>query len=349
MPGEVDNQISPSKQLTRLQVYIQQSKIKLEKYSFVEKDCTYDFETKLSQIHGISTHEAKVWMEAYIDYMIYASFLITQNLLTDESKKYLCFVPRAISSVWRLHILYSLNYLEFCELLLSSKCLIHYAPTKYSLLPNLDLKSLRMNYENKKRALFKNGRCNNSLLSVWEPFNHAFFNNELVHYLPIEAYKNSLKELSQLYSEKNMSTMKPYLIKRTTCLLRKFWKLDDIFNSSFSDKKSWKLKDSFLDFSNLDDKLKTIAERIDEIKLPDPFIKCLMLENHKTKDEAIDMICEYAKFLFLAYITNGQICPSEEVDQVWHLHMQFTKQYVINVKETFGYVMPHFPSKGKVK
>ena len=36
---------------------------------------------------------------------------------------------------------------------------------------------------------------------------------------------------------------------------------------------------------------------------------------------------EYRRFLFLAMAADHPVCPSEEVDAAWHLHLTFTRSY----------------------
>ena len=59
------------------------------------------------------------------------------------------------------------------------------------------------------------------------------------------------------------------------------------------------------------------------------------------------MIEEYKKFIYLCCVSNNQITPSDAVDQVWHLHLTYTKSYWIKLcKETLGKEIHHNPTKG---
>ncbi len=58
-----------------------------------------------------------------------------------------------------------------------------------------------------------------------------------------------------------------------------------------------------------------------------PFSKRLAIENGWTRRFAIRAIEEYKRFVFLALTTGKQVTPSEEIDQVWHLHMVYTRAY----------------------
>jgi hypothetical protein len=39
------------------------------------------------------------------------------------------------------------------------------------------------------------------------------------------------------------------------------------------------------------------------------------------------VIQEYRKFVFLAVVAGHMVTPSEQVDQVWHLHLTYTHSY----------------------
>lgn len=53
----------------------------------------------------------------------------------------------------------------------------------------------------------------------------------------------------------------------------------------------------------------------------------LAKENGWSKLFAIRAIEEYKKFMFLICISHQPLTPSEEVDQVWHLHLLYTRSY----------------------
>lgn len=53
----------------------------------------------------------------------------------------------------------------------------------------------------------------------------------------------------------------------------------------------------------------------------------LASENNWSIEFAEDAIQEYKRFMFLLSRCGHPVTPSEEVDQVWHLHLLFTKDY----------------------
>jgi hypothetical protein len=77
---------------------------------------------------------------------------------------------------------------------------------------------------------------------------------------------------------------------------------------------------------------KTRWDRINNYCLADPdlfpiFYNKLKAENNWNDRFAIAVIEEYMRFLFLCTVMNTPTTPSEAVDEVWHLHLQFSKDY----------------------
>lgn len=70
-------------------------------------------------------------------------------------------------------------------------------------------------------------------------------------------------------------------------------------------------------------------------------------ENGWKYDFAVRAIDEYKKFMFLICVSNQPLTPSDQVDQVWHLHLLYTQSYW---KEFCGNVLKrevhHGPTKG---
>ncbi len=70
-------------------------------------------------------------------------------------------------------------------------------------------------------------------------------------------------------------------------------------------------------------------------------------ENGWTKSYTFRVINEYKKFVFLCCISENGITPSDPVDQVWHLHLTFTKSYWTDFcKNTLQKEIHHNPTKG---
>ena len=74
---------------------------------------------------------------------------------------------------------------------------------------------------------------------------------------------------------------------------------------------------------------KNLWKRIKEFEIDDPlsaytFTMRLEIENNWDIEYTLRVIEEYKKFMFLSCTAKHRVCPSDEVDQVWHLHLLYT-------------------------
>ena len=59
------------------------------------------------------------------------------------------------------------------------------------------------------------------------------------------------------------------------------------------------------------------------------------------------VIIEYKRFIYLCCVSDKGVTPSDPVDQVWHLHLTYTKSYWVDFcKETLEKEIHHNPTKG---
>lgn len=78
-----------------------------------------------------------------------------------------------------------------------------------------------------------------------------------------------------------------------------------------------------------------------------PFSARLMRENGWTEEYTLEVIEEYKKFMFLVCVTDHPVSPSDPVDQVWHLHLIYTKSYWDEFCHgILGRAVHHNPTKG---
>ncbi|MES0810326.1 hypothetical protein ABLO27_12655 [Roseibium sp. SCPC15] len=77
-----------------------------------------------------------------------------------------------------------------------------------------------------------------------------------------------------------------------------------------------------------------------------PFSARLARENGWARDYALRVIGEYLRFAYLSQISPSVVTPSEDVDQVWHLHLTFTKHYWGPFKDALGGALHHMPTTG---
>lgn len=77
------------------------------------------------------------------------------------------------------------------------------------------------------------------------------------------------------------------------------------------------------------------------------FTERLAKENAWTIEYALRCTFEYKKFMFLICATDQTLTPSEEVDQVWHLHLLYTRSYWDDFcRDTLRRNIHHGPTKG---
>lgn len=58
-------------------------------------------------------------------------------------------------------------------------------------------------------------------------------------------------------------------------------------------------------------------------------------------------VMEYKRFLYLVATSHRTLTPSDEVDQVWHLHLAYTRSYWKDLcGEVLGFELHHQPTRG---
>jgi len=92
--------------------------------------------------------------------------------------------------------------------------------------------------------------------------------------------------------------------------------------------------------------------KIKNFELDDPdvdfsFSDRLARENGWSIEFALRAIEEYKKFMFLISVCKEPLTPSDQVDQVWHLHLIYTHSYWEEFcGEILGHPVHHGPTKG---
>lgn len=83
---------------------------------------------------------------------------------------------------------------------------------------------------------------------------------------------------------------------------------------------------------NLTPEEHNLWRKIKHFEIDDPlshfsFSQRLARENQWNLEYALKAILEYKKFIFLICISPHPLTPSDQVDQVWHLHLLYTESY----------------------
>ena len=95
-----------------------------------------------------------------------------------------------------------------------------------------------------------------------------------------------------------------------------------------------------------------IWKKLQDFELDDPkasltFTDRLARDNGWPHEFAIRAIIEYKKFIFLIVVTKEPLTPSDEVDQVWHLHLLYTHSYWDDLcGDVLEQNIHHGPTKG---
>ncbi len=77
------------------------------------------------------------------------------------------------------------------------------------------------------------------------------------------------------------------------------------------------------------------------------FVARLARENGWPRATADRVFAEYKRFVFLAVTEGGQMTPSDAVDQAWHLHLAYTRDYWDRFcPDVLGTLLHHGPTAG---
>lgn len=93
-------------------------------------------------------------------------------------------------------------------------------------------------------------------------------------------------------------------------------------------------------------------EKLRDFEIDDPgaamtFTDRLARDNGWTMEFSVRAAQEYKKFIFLNCITTHPLTPSDQVDQVWHLHLLYTQSYWDDMcRDILGRKIHHGPTRG---
>ena len=76
------------------------------------------------------------------------------------------------------------------------------------------------------------------------------------------------------------------------------------------------------------------------------FLDRLCRENNWPYDFGHRAIGEYKRFVYLAMVSPMPVTPSDEVDQVWHLHLLYTRSYWEEMTKLLPRPLHHGPTSG---
>lgn len=77
------------------------------------------------------------------------------------------------------------------------------------------------------------------------------------------------------------------------------------------------------------------------------FAERLARENGWSREYALRVVTEYKRFVYLAATLEHPITPSDPVDQAWHLHLTYTRDYwEVFCPRVLGRPLHHDPTRG---
>ena len=77
------------------------------------------------------------------------------------------------------------------------------------------------------------------------------------------------------------------------------------------------------------------------------FARRLANDNSWTESYALRVVAEYKRFVFLAMTLSHPVTPSDQVDQAWHLHLGYTRDYwEIFCPQVLRRPLHHDPTQG---
>jgi len=308
-------------------------------FSFDEPDSLNTFQSKLCMTYEISEYTANLWTAMYIDYMILLAYLCNEK--QEAEFFYKPVAPAPILLTWRLHILYSVKYSQFCNLLTKNRKVLDFVPLKLIDAFECSWSEMKRHYEEQKFQFLNGIYVTTSLnpvgkshyskqecLEAWEDFEISFpkyaLNCCLVSH-KISPIKSAAKSGAVMQPDTQLINFESLQSFRNE--MRRSLGLENL--ASIDNGKIPLIK-SCLNLPMTDQKINTVVNEIDIIRFPERFIEYLCMEQMISAKEAIEHILEYKKFLFLLDMNKDsdlKIYPSEKVRQVWFLHMQFTKNY----------------------
>ena len=92
-----------------------------------------------------------------------------------------------------------------------------------------------------------------------------------------------------------------------------------------------------------------IAQHDFELGQPLGFIKRLARDKSWTLPFAQAAVREYRRFCFLAITSPNPVTPSEEIDEVWHMHLTYSRDYWnVWCRDVLQVPLHHDPTRGSL-
>lgn len=232
----------------------------------------------------------------------------------NKEAQLILFPTAEIQRVWEFFIQNTAKYPLLCENF--GHNYIHYSPALY-ILTKENMNEIENLYK-ETILLIKQNFPSEINEKIWLPFSQMK-----------ESYQNTYNLSLKNFMEFIEINEKPRLNEKINQILK-------------DHEKPFALIPGLKTISNRNDYIK-LAEKIDSIIFPANFLNILMQRLLISSEIAVALFVEYKKFLLMNLISEFSIAPSGLVDEVWHLHMLFTREYFDCCKALKGNIILHVP------
>jgi hypothetical protein len=281
----------------------------------VKRDNEINFDFKeIIQIYKVSM--------VYIGWLCLCDKIKFGKVSKDTVEKYLI-LPYEILQVWRTHILSTSNYIKFCHIVTNGKQdMIPFKPPKI-IWRNTNYDLLKKNFFDNFKVLSAFDSNEISQFEILFKFEVNYLKNCFCFNLDKESpafikiqqdiksiLKNINPELENLQLivknvEEKIFTLLEILENDSLSISENIDKTDNLKNSEF--------------YSDL--------KKFEDFLFPENFLIYFALDHLLSLKEVKAYFKEYLKFMLLISQIEQPICPSEQVDQVWHYHLTFVEEY----------------------
>jgi hypothetical protein len=331
-----NNSVKESNEITNLE----KNAVEIIKYSkSISKNLNqYSFDTqpkefinKIMKENNVNEEIAKNWLSTYVDYMVILGFYYSKNVnqsikFKEESITRNMAIPYELLQVWRLHVLYTKKYEEFCSIITSNttNCIPFYPPKLVwkSGDPKVISEFFRLNHGLMSRIYANSKSVLNSLFI----FQSAFLKNN-IHYC-LDYGNPIISKVREFYNKESNNQNGIFKVSnRSIESLRSF--SNDLENNLFKyvlpseplNNHDWKVTNNV---TGIELQKSYVFENAN---LPNNFVMNFGVDHLLSLDKANLYVKEYKKYLYLCFIQKKSFCPSEQVDLVWHYHQLYTKEY----------------------
>jgi hypothetical protein len=230
--------------------------------------------------------------------------------------------PPLVDEIWQLAILYTEKYKELCKALVGRT--IYRAPSKRLVGLTETFKpvwrfydSSYWRYDRNFTVWVKTSQIQDFFSRCYEYFFSLRKGNGIrIRFLKIRKHLTALsKFLEMSHSQKNYSRWNSQIPSSHV-----------YYNGTIRD--------------NPGDILKKVVSKLPLV------LKDLVNQKYCTGEYTDLYLQEYSRFMTLLYFTNTSLTPSEEVDQVWHIHQSLSFEYEKFCIGVYGKIINHSPTTG---